>query len=100
MRTAAIVMTLAIAGAAMCTTVAPAFANKMDGRCCQWSDGGRSFRYRLTTMRTEFPYLIRAHAVSCINQSWNRIDAMRTCLAGGSRAAPMIGRPSTATDGI
>jgi hypothetical protein len=100
MKTAAVVVTLAIAGVTICTSLAPAFASKMDGRCCQWSDGGRSFRYRFATMRSEFPYLLRTHAVSCINQSWNRMDAMRTCLASGPRAAPIIGRPSTATNGI
>ena len=100
MKTAAVVATLAIAGAAICANLAPAFASKMDGGCCQWSDGGRSFRYRFATMRSEFPYLMRAHAVSCINESWNRMDAMRTCLAGRPRAAPMIGRSSAATNGI
>jgi len=73
-RSAAIFMTLAFATTALCTNLEPAFATKMDGRCCQWSDGGRSFRYRFATMRTEFPDVVRAHTVSCVNRSWNSMD--------------------------
>jgi hypothetical protein len=98
MRTIAIIATLAVAGAALCSNLAPAFANKMNGRCCQWSDGGRSMRYRVATLQTEFPYVLRAHAVSCINQSWNNMDATRICLAGRTRAPSA--RPPTATEGI
>jgi hypothetical protein len=100
MRIASIVVTLAIAGAALCSNLAPALASKMDGRCCQWSDGGRSFRYRIATMRTEFPTMLRVHAVSCINQSWNSMDAMRMCLGSRARVAPVSGRSPSATDGI
>jgi hypothetical protein len=96
MRTIAIVAALAVA--TLFSNLAPAFANKMNGRCCQWSDGGRSFRYRIVTLRSEFPYLLRAHAASCINQSWNSMDAVRICLAGRARAPSA--RPPTAAEGI
>jgi hypothetical protein len=101
MRIAAIIaVTLAVASAAFCSALAPAHASKMDGRCCQWSDGGRSFRYRFATMRTEYPYALRAHAVSCINRSWNRMETMRMCLGGRGRAVPLSGRQPIATEGI
>lgn len=29
-------------------------------------------------MRTDFPTAMRVHAVSCINQSWNSVAAIRT----------------------
>jgi hypothetical protein len=100
MRIAAAVTTaLAVTIAVFYSSLAPAHANKMDGRCCQWSDGGRSFRYRFATMRTEYPHVLAPQAVSCINRSWNSMDAMRVCLGPRARAVPLSAQP-TATSGI
>jgi hypothetical protein len=101
MRIAAVATMLAVAAAALCVDATAAFAGKMNGRCCQWLDGGRSFGYRFATIRTEFPSALRVHAVSCINRSWNSMDVIRSCLAGSrARAVPLSGRQPTATQGI
>ena len=100
MKTTALAVTLAVVATAICASLMPAYATKMNGRCCQWSDGGRSFRYRFATMRTEFPTTPRKHAVSCINQSWNSMDAMRMCLVAGSASGSLEQRSPTATSGI
>ena len=41
-----LVLSLALATITLSSDLAPAFATKMDGRCCVSSDGGRSARYR------------------------------------------------------
>ena len=49
MKSSAIVLLLAVSAVALSADVTPAFATKMDGKCCQSSDGGRSWRFRRAT---------------------------------------------------
>ena len=55
MKSSAIVLLLAIAAIALPSAVTPTFASKMNGKCCQSSDGGRSYRYRTAMKRAAVP---------------------------------------------
>ena len=46
MKIAAVVLSLAVSGIVLSSALAPASASKMNGKCCQSSDGGRSAAYR------------------------------------------------------
>ena len=86
MRTIAVVMSLAIAGIALPADFTPAFATKMNGKCCQSSDGGRSARYHRVMSRRAIPHTCSAYAASCIRDS--RCDRSITV-----KIAPLISFP-------
>jgi hypothetical protein len=45
------ILLLAISGFALSAEFTPASANRMDGKCCRSSDGGRSNRYHAAMNR-------------------------------------------------
>jgi len=81
MKTVAIILTLAISGIALSSELTPAYANKMDGKCCVSSDGGRSFRYRMGMRRAAIPHTCSAYAASCIRDSRAQADGLQMCMA-------------------
>jgi hypothetical protein len=90
MKTLALILSVALPGVILSADVAPAFATKMDGKCCVSSDGGRSYRYR--TRRREVPHTCTAYAASCVRISVAQPDrhpmchaAQLQCLQTGSR---------------
>jgi hypothetical protein len=99
MRTIAVVMSLAISSIALSSDFTPVFANKMNGKCCTSSDGGRSFRYRVAMRRRAIPHTCSAYAASCIRDSSAREDrfqmcqaARAQCMATGVHVGPYSGR--------
>ena len=81
MKTMAVVMALAISGIALSADFTPAFATKMNGRCCQSSDGGRSARYMRVMARRAIPHTCSAYAASCIRDTRAREDGVEMCHA-------------------
>jgi hypothetical protein len=81
MRAIAVIMSLAIAGVALSSDVTPASASKMNGKCCQSSDGGRSYRARVALYRRAIPHTCSAYAALCIRDSRSREDAVQACQA-------------------
>jgi hypothetical protein len=74
----------------------------MDGKCCQSSDGGRSYRYRTATLRAQIPQTCTAYAASCVRFSASRSDrhpmchlAKLQCLQTGTYVGPYSGRQFT-----
>jgi hypothetical protein len=66
--------------------VTPASADRMNGRCCMSSDGGRSYRYRMALRRmalrrAPIPHTCSAHADWCIRSSDAGEDRTPTCQA-------------------
>ncbi len=51
MKSLAIVLSLAISAIVLPSGFTTASASKMNGKCCQSSDGGRSYRYRMAMKR-------------------------------------------------
>lgn len=99
MRTIAVVMSLAISSIALSSDFTPASANKMNGKCCASSDGGRSFRYRVAMRRRAIPHTCSAYAASCIRDSSAKADrfqmcqaAQAQCLQTGVHVGPYSGR--------
>jgi hypothetical protein len=72
---------MAIAALVTSSDFTPASATKMDGKCCQSSDGGRSARYRYYAARRTIPHTCSAYAASCIRDTQNQPDGVRACLA-------------------
>jgi hypothetical protein len=104
-RAISIVLSLAIAGIALTSVVTPASASKMNGKCCQWSDGGRSFRYRMATAWIGQPHTCSAHAAQCLRAAselgmGDRIErcaaARAQCLRTGAYIGPSSGYQLTA----
>jgi hypothetical protein len=81
MKRMAVILSLAISGIALSSAYTPVSATKMNGRCCQWSDGGRSYRYGMSITRAAIPRTCSAYAASCIRDSIDRPDAVQMCLA-------------------
>jgi hypothetical protein len=103
MKSSAIVLLLAIAAIALPSAVTPTFASKMNGKCCQSSDGGRSYRYMMAikraAIRAAIPHTCSAYAASCIRDSAAREDRVQMCQAAkaqcmqtGVHAGPYSGR--------
>jgi hypothetical protein len=95
----AVILLLATSAIAWSSDFAPASATKMDGRCCQSSDGGRSYRYRMAMQRVAIPHTCSAYAASCIRDSSDRTDAVAACMAAkavclqtGVHVGPYSGR--------
>ena len=56
MKKFAMTLLLAISSFALSSEFTPASATKMNGKCCQSSDGGRSNRYQLAMRRAAMPH--------------------------------------------
>ena len=98
MKSSAIVLLLAVATMAPPSGVTPAFASKMDSKCCASSDGGRSHRYRMAIKRAAIPHTCTAYEASCIRNS-EQSDRVRMCQAAktqcmqtGVHVGPYSGR--------
>ena len=99
MKSFAIVLTLAISTLVLPSGLTTASASKMNGKCCQSSDGGRSYRYRMAMKRAAIPHTCTAYAASCLRNSSARPDrsqmcgaAKSLCLQSGVYVGPYSGR--------
>lgn len=99
MKSFAIVLSLAIFTIVLPSELTTASASKMNGKCCQSSDGGRSYRYRMAMRRAAIPQTCSAYAASCIRNSSTRPDrsqmcgaAKSQCLESGVYVGPYSGR--------
>ena len=99
MKPLAVILSLALSGIALTSGFTTASANRMDGKCCASSDGGRSYRYRVAMRRAAIPHTCSAYAESCIRDSSMRADRFQLCLAAkaecmrtGIHAGPYSGR--------
>src|SRR5215468_1720581 len=81
MKSSAVVLLLAVSSVALPSAVTPAFATKMDGKCCTSSDGGRSYRYRTAIKRMAIPRTCSAYAASCMRDSTAHADRVQVCQA-------------------
>ncbi len=85
MKSLAIVLSLAISTIVLPSGFTTASASKMNGKCCQSSDGGRSYRYRMAMKRAAMPYTCSAYAASCIRNSSAQPDRAQMCGAAKSQ---------------
>jgi len=85
MKSFAIVLSLAISTLVLPSGLTTASASKMNGKCCQSSDGGRSYRYRMAMQRAAIPHTCSAYAASCIRNSSARPDRSQMCGAAKSQ---------------
>ena len=99
MKPLVIILSLAVSGIALSSTSTTALASKLNGKCCQSSDGGRSYRYRMAMERAAIPHTCSAYANSCIRDSSARPDGMQMCraakaqcLQSGVHVGPFSGR--------
>ena len=99
MKSLAIVLSFAISTIVLPSGITAASAGKMNGKCCQSSDGGRSYRYRMATQRMAMPHTCTAYAASCLRNSrarpdWSQMcsDAKSQCLQNGVYVGPYSGR--------
>jgi len=68
-------------------------------KCCQSSDGGRSYRYRMAMRLAAIPHTCTAYAASCLRNSKAQTDggqmcgaAKSQCLQTGVYVGPYSGR--------
>jgi hypothetical protein len=99
MKSLAIVASLAISTIVLPSAFTTASASKMNGKCCQWSDGGRSYRYQMARQRAAIPHTCTAYAASCFRNSSAQPDraqmcgvAKSQCLQTGVYVGPYSGR--------
>ncbi|KRQ99674.1 hypothetical protein CQ12_17075 [Bradyrhizobium jicamae] len=99
MKIAAVILSLAVSGVVLSSPLAPASASKMNGKCCQSSDGGRSAAYIRQMNRRAIPHTCSAYAASCIRDSADRSDRVQMCTAArtecmktGVHVGPYSGR--------
>ena len=99
MKSSVVVLLLAVSTVALPSAVVPAFASKMDGKCCMSSDGGRSYRARMALKRMAIPRTCSAYAASCMRDSTDRADrvqmcqsAKAQCMQTGIHVGPYSGR--------
>jgi hypothetical protein len=78
-----LILSIALAAVTVASDVTPASATRMNGKCCQSSDGGRSFRYRNYSARRLIPHTCSGYAAACIRVSRTRSepDGASACLA-------------------
>ena len=81
MKTVAVILSLCVSAVVLSSAATPASASKMNGKCCQSSDGGRSARYLRVMARRAIPHTCSAYAASCIRDTADRIDGVRMCMA-------------------
>jgi hypothetical protein len=84
MKSSAIVLALAISSIVLPSGFTTASASKMNGKCCQSSDGGRSYRYRMAMERPAIPHTCSAYAASCTRNSAAQPDRLQMCGAAKS----------------
>ena len=60
MKSLVITLSLAVSAIGLSSGVTTASACKMNGKCCQSSDGGRSYRYRMAMQRAAIPHTCSA----------------------------------------
>jgi hypothetical protein len=99
MKPLALILSLAISATVLPLGITTAAATKMNGKCCQWSDGGRSYRYQMAVFRAALPHTCTAYASSCIRFSSERTDrfvmchaAKAQCMQTGVYVGPYSGR--------
>ena len=99
MKSFAIVLSPAISTIVLPSGLTTASASKKNGKCCQSSDGGRSYRYRMAMQRAAIPHTCSAYAASCLRNSSARPDrsqmcgaAKSQCLQSGVYVGPYSGR--------
>ncbi|WP_024507717.1 hypothetical protein [Bradyrhizobium sp. ARR65] len=99
MKSLAVILSIALSGAVWSIDITTASATRMDGKCCQSSDGGRSYRYRMSVLRAQIPRSCSAYAASCIRFSSSRPDrvpmctaAKAQCMQSGTYIGPYSGR--------
>jgi hypothetical protein len=82
MKSRAVMWSLAISAIALSSEFTTASATKMDGKCCQSSDTGRSWRYRMAMLRAANPHpgTCSAHADLCIRWSTDRAYSLQACM--------------------
>jgi hypothetical protein len=85
MKSLTIVLSLAISTIVLPSGVTTASASKMNGKCCQSSDGGRSYRYRMAMQRAAIPHTCSAYAASCLRNSSAQPDRLQMCSAAKSQ---------------
>ena len=85
MKSPAIALSLAISIIVLPSGFMTASASRMDGKCCQSSDGGRSYRYRMAMQRAAIPHTCTAYAASCIRNSTAQPDRLQMCGAAKSQ---------------
>lgn len=99
MKVAAVVLSLTVSGLVLSSPLAPVSASKMNDKCCQSSDGGRSAAYIRQMNRRTIPHTCSAYAASCIRDSADRSDSVQMCTAAktecmktGVHVGPFSGR--------
>jgi hypothetical protein len=81
MKTLPVLLSIALSAIAVSSDFTPVSATKMNGKCCQTSDGGRSARYRHYMALRALPRTCSAYAASCARVSRYREDGGRACFA-------------------
>jgi hypothetical protein len=81
MKSLPILLSIALSAIAVSSDITPVSATKMDGRCCQSSDGGRSYRYQRAMTLRAIPRTCTAYAASCVRMSQKQEDGGRACFA-------------------
>jgi hypothetical protein len=81
MKKLAMIVVLAISSFALSSEFTPASASKMNGKCCQSSDGGRSNRHQMAMRRAAMPHTCSAYAAACMRHPTARADGFRMCRA-------------------
>jgi hypothetical protein len=79
-----IVLSIALAAVTLSSDLTPAFASRMNGKCCMSSDGGRSARYRHYMALRALPHTCSAYAAACVRGSKYREDQGQACFAAKS----------------
>jgi hypothetical protein len=99
MKRSAMMLSIALSGIALMSDVMPAAANRMNGKCCVTSDGGRSNAY-WRALRAQVPHTCSAYGASCVRISTRRSDrvamctaAQAACMRSGVFVGPYSGRP-------
>jgi hypothetical protein len=97
MKQVAAILLLAMSGIALASGFTPASANRMDGKCCRWSDGGRSHRYMVETRRAAMPQTCSAYAAACMRVTQpDRVQMCQAakvqCMQTGVHVGPYSGR--------
>ena len=85
MKSLVIGLSLAISTIVLPSGFTTASASKMNGKCCQSSDGGRSYRYRMAMQRAAIPPTCSAYAASCMRNSTAQLDGAQMCGAAKSQ---------------
>ena len=98
MKPLSIALSIVLAAVAVSSDIAPVSANRMNGKCCMSSDGGRSARYRYYSSLNALPRTCSAYAASCLRVAGRRQEdglacymAKNECLQTGVHVGPFSG---------